>query len=108
MGFPIGNFRPKLTPNCQFLGKIGKSGKIGKYWKKIKKMKFQQVSIIKINILAKFHHEKTIFDEIRGHLLILPFYRALTRASEGLLREKAIKFEVEMLHTPNFDRICLI
>ena len=31
----------------------------------------------------------------------MPFYRALTRASEGLLRKKAIKFEVEVLHTPN-------
>ena len=64
--------------------------------------------MIELNILAKFHQEKTIFDEIRGHLLILPFYRALTRASEGLLRKKAIKFEVEVLHKPNFHRICLI
>ena len=55
--------------------------------------------MIEINILAKFHQEKTIFDEIRGHLLILPFYRALTRAFDGLLRKKAIKSEVEMLHT---------
>ena len=43
-----------------------------------------------------------IFDEIRGHLLILLFYRALTRASEGLLRKKAIIFEVEVLHRPKF------
>ena len=42
-----------------------------------------------MNILAKFHQEITIFDEVRGHLLILLIYRALTRASEGLLREKA-------------------
>ena len=75
---------------------------------KIEKRQFQQVSVIKMNILAKFHQERTNFDEIRGHLLILPFYRALTRASEGLLRKKAIKFEVEVLHTPNFHRICLI
>ena len=40
--------------------------------------------------------------------LILPFYRALTRASDGLLRKRAIKFEVELLNTPNFHRIGLI
>ena len=61
-----------------------------------------------MNILAKFHQEKTISDEIRGHLLILQFYRTLTSAPEGLLWEKAIKFEVEMLHTTNLHRICLI
>ena len=61
-----------------------------------------------MNILAKFHEERTVFDEIRGRLLILPFYRALTRASEGLLRKKALKFEVEVPHTPNFHRICLM
>jgi len=60
-----------------------------------------------MKIVAKFN-KKTIFDEIRGYLLILPFYRALTRASEGLLFKKAIKFEVVVLHTPNFHRICLI
>ena len=53
-----------------------------------------------MNILVKFHQEETFFDEIRGHLLILPFYRALLRASEGLLREKAIKFEVEVYGGP--------
>ena len=61
-----------------------------------------------MNILAKFRQEIMIFDEIRGHLLILPFYRALTRESKGLFWKKAIKFEVEMLHKPNFHRICLI
>ena len=57
-----------------------------------------------MNILANFHQERTIFDEIRGHLLILilPFYRALTRASEGLLQKNAIKFEVEVLHAQIF------
>ena len=60
-----------------------------------------------MNILVKFHQERTIFDEIRGHLLILPFYRALTRASEGLLWKKAMKVEVEVLHTPIFHRIRL-
>ena len=73
---------------------------------KIEKKEFQQVSIIKMNNVAKFH-KKTIFDDIRGHFLILPFYRALTRASEGLLRKKAVKFEVKVLHTPIFHRIRL-
>ena len=61
-----------------------------------------------MNILAQFHREKTIFYKIRGHLLILLFYRALTRAFEGLLWKKAIKFEVEVLHVSNFHRICTI
>ena len=61
-----------------------------------------------MNILAKFHQEQTIFDDIRGYLLILLFYRALTRASKGLLRKKDMKFEVEVLDTPNFRRVCLI
>ena len=43
-----------------------------------------------------------IFDEIRGHLVILSFYRAQTRNSEVSLRKKAIKFEVDVLDTPNF------
>ena len=75
---------------------------------KIEKRKFQQVSIIIMNILAKCHQERTIFDEIRGHLLMLPFYRALTRASEGLFWKEAVRFKVEVLHTPNFHRMCLI
>ena len=61
-----------------------------------------------MNIVANFHRDKTIFDEIRGLFLMLPFYRALTRVSESLLRKKAIKFEVEVLHTPHFYRIRLI
>ena len=80
MGFPIGNFRPKLTQNR-------KSDKI---LKKIENRYFQQVSIVKMNILTKFHKETTIFGEIRGYLLILPFYRALTRAADGLLLRMAI------------------
>ena len=76
--------------------------------REIEKIQFQHIPNIKMNILANLYQEKIIFDEIRGHLLILPFYRALTRASEGLLLKKAIKFEVEVLHTPIFHRICLI
>ena len=52
-----------------------------------------------VNILAKFDEENMIFDEIKGHLQILLFYRA--RASQGLLLQTAIKFEVKMLDMPN-------
>ena len=48
------------------------------------------------------------FDEIKGHLLILPFYRSQTNACEGPLQKKAIKSEVEVLNTQNFHRIYLI
>ena len=60
-----------------------------------------------MNILAKFRQKRRIFDEIRGHLLILLFYRALTRASEDLLQKKSIKVEMEVPHTQIFQRICL-
>ena len=63
-------------------------GKKREILEKIEKRQFQQISIIKMNILANFYQERTIFDEIGGLLLILPFYRALTRASEGLLRKR--------------------
>ena len=43
-----------------------------------------------------------IFDEIRGHLVILPFYRAQTRDSHGPLRKAAIKSEADVLDTPYF------
>ena len=49
-----------------------------------------------------------IFDEIRGHLVILPFYKIQTRDFESPLRKRAIKFEVEVLDTPNFHRTRLI
>ena len=61
-----------------------------------------------MNILAKSRQKRTIFDEIRGHLLILPFYRALTKASKGLRQKKALNLEGEVLHKPNFHRICII
>ena len=108
IGFPDREFWAKVDPKLQFWGKNREIGKNWEILEKIEKSKFQHVSIIKMNILAKFHQEKMIFDEIRGHLLILLIYRALTSASEGLLRKKAIKFKGEVLHTPNFYRICLI
>ena len=49
-----------------------------------------------------------IFDEIRRHLVILPFQRTQTRDSEGPLRKKAIRFILDVLDTPNFHRIRLI
>ena len=51
-----------------------------------------------------------IFEEIRVYSVILPFYRAQTRASKGSpsKEKKAIKFEVKVLDTPNFYKICLI
>ena len=48
--------------------------------------------MIEIHFFGKIQEEIMIFDEILGHLLILLFYRAQTRASDGLLRKNAIKF----------------
>ena len=48
-----------------------------------------------------------IFDKIRGNLVVLPFYMAQTRASEGPLPKKVIRSELEVLKTQNFYRICL-
>ena len=50
----------------------------------------------KINILAKFHEEMIIFDEIKGHLLILPFKRAQVRAPGTPLRNRQAKFSQNM------------
>ena len=48
---------------------------------------------MKIHILVMLHEKMIIFDEIIGHLLILPFYRDQARALEGTPRKKAMKFE---------------
>ena len=61
-----------------------------------------------MNMLAKFHQEKTIFDEIRGHMLILLFFRALTRASEGRLQKKDVKSNMEVLYMPAEPQILLL
>ena len=45
----------------------------------------------KYTFRPSFMKKKMICDEIRGHLVILPFYRAQIRDSEGPIR-KAIKF----------------
>ena len=77
-------------------------------FKEIKNGQSYHVAILNIHVLAKFHEEILIFDEIRGHLVVLQFYRAQTRDSKGPLRKKAIKFELNVLDTPNFHIIRLI
>ena len=72
---------------------------------KSEKRQYSHVFVIEIHVLAKFHEE--IMGR-RGHLLILPFYRAQTRDTEGPFRKRAIQFEVEVRDTPNFHRACLI
>ena len=49
----------------------------------------------------------TIFDEIRRHIVILPFYKTQTKASGAPFRKKAIEFEVEIPDTPNCYTIVL-
>ena len=63
-------------PKLPFLGKIeiGKNRKILE--KKIEQRQYQQISVFRMKFLAKFHLQKMIFDEIIGHLLILPYHRA--------------------------------
>ena len=75
--------------------------------KKNEKRQYDYDFIITTHVLAKVHEEIMIFEEVRGHLVILLFYRAQTRDSEGPLRKRAIIFEVEVLDTPNFLRICI-
>ena len=82
-------------------------GKWGNFQKNEKRL-FYHVCIFIIHVLAKSHEEILIFDEIRGHLGILQFYRVQTRDSEGPLQKRAIIFEVEVLDTQNFHRTCLI
>ena len=88
MRCPDREFCVKVDPNWP----DGKSGIIRKLKKKLK----------------KFYEEVMIFDEIRGHSVILPFYRAQTRRSDGPLRKRAMKSEVEVVDTPNFQITRLI
>ena len=85
-----------------FFGKIGKSKK---FWEKLRKVNFNRFLSFDEH-LGRVSGRKMIVKEIRGHLLILLFYRDQTRASDVLLRKKAMKFEVELLDTPNLHRIC--
>ena len=54
--------------------------------------------------MAKFYVEIKILDEIRGHLVILPYDRAQTRDSEGSLRKRTMKFKEVVLDIPNVHR----
>ena len=78
VGCPNRKFLVKVDPKLPFWGK---NRKIGKFSKKA----YNHVSIFKIHVVAMFHEEILIFDEIRGHLVILPIYRAQTRDSEDPL-----------------------
>ena len=79
------------------------------FFKQNDKRQSNHVSIINIPILAKCHEEIVmIFDEIRRYLVILPFYRAQIRDSEGRLQKKVINLIVDVVDTPNFHRKCLI
>ena len=108
MRFPDREFWVKIDPKLPFWGKNREVGKNREIFRKNEKRLCYHVCTFRIHVLAKFHEEILIFDEIRGHLVILPFYRAQTRDSEGPLRKRAIIFEVEVLDTPNFHRTCLI
>ena len=47
--------------------------------------------------MISIHIEITIFDEIRGDLVILLFQRSETRASEGPLWKKLLNFDRQQL-----------
>ena len=76
----------------QSLPKIDIFGKKSGHFQKNKKKQYCHLAIIKIHVLVKFHEEIMIFVEIRGHLVILSFYRAQTGYSKGCLRKRAIEF----------------
>ena len=83
MRFPDREFWVKVDQKLPFLGKNREIGKKREIFKKYEKWQYNHVFIIKIHILAKFHEKIMICNEIRGLLVILPFYRAQTRDSEG-------------------------
>ena len=56
----------------------------------------------------KYTFWQSFMREFYKDLVILPFYRAQTKDFEGSLRKRAMKFEVEVLDTPNFHRTHLI
>ena len=107
MRCPDREFWVKVDPKLPFWGKIRKSGKMGKFSKN-EKRQYYHVFIIKIHISVKFYVKIMTFDEIRGHVVILSFCRAQIRDSEGPLRKRAIRFEVEVLDIPNCHRTRLI
>ena len=56
--------------------------------------KFWHVSVNNIQIMAKFHAKALIPDALSGHLVIVLFCKAQTRASEGSFGKKAMKIKV--------------
>ena len=78
MKCPNREFRAKNDPKLPFWEKWGNV-------QKNEKRLLYHVCIFIIHVLAKSHEEILIFDEIRGHLGILQFYRVQTRDSEGPL-----------------------
>ena len=67
------------------IGKIRKNEDI--FWQKATSTCFDHQN----EHFAKFHQERTIFDEIREHLLISTFYMALINASKKSSLEKGNK-----------------
>ena len=98
------NFRSYLTRHCLVWRKIGT------FSRKFYNRQFKHGFIIEIHV-SYFSWRNNHFDEIRGHLAILPFHSAQTRAF-GLLGvhfgRKSIRFEVELLDMPNLHRVCQI
>ena len=45
-------------------------------------------------MMPNFHAKASILDEISGHLVIVLFCKAQTRASEGSFGKKAMKIKV--------------
>ena len=82
----------------------GKNPEKSGNFQKSEKKKYNHIFIIKTHVLEKFREKMMLFDKIRGHLVIFSYYSAQTTDPEGPLRKRAIKFEVEMLDTPNFHR----
>ena len=61
-----------------------------------------------MNILSKFGQKIMIFDKVITLFVFWTFKRLLTVHIWGSLYKIAIKFEVEVLRSPNFAKMCLI
>ena len=70
-------------------GEIEKSEKSGNF-PQVERRQSYHVAIILIHCLVKFSEEMIIFDEIRGHLVILSFCRARAKTSGGSSWKQAI------------------
>ena len=99
MRYPDEIFWVRVDPKLAFGRKNRGIGHIRDIFIKNEKKQYNHVFILKIHVLANFHENRMIFDEIRGHLVILPFYRAQPRDCKCLLRKKGIEFEGGLLYT---------